>query len=178
MTRIVPTFWPQHLFQFNSNNDPSPGHSSLGSDGRYTCSSLPLMVFWVPYLNKGYMPEFNNGLGGDSNSGPVLAPVVYLSPTRIMAPPRATPVLCEMQNTSVQVSYLWFPGGCHICPRAAGLTSIMAQELTRIVAPFWPPGVYLSPTQIMAPRWATPILCQMKYTYLFKSPVYDSWWLQ
>ena len=34
VTRIVPTFWPQHLFEMNSNNGPSPGHSNLGSDGR------------------------------------------------------------------------------------------------------------------------------------------------
>ena len=61
VTRIVPTFWPQHLFKLNTNNGPSPGHSNLGSDGRYTCSGLLLMD----------------------------------------------------------------PGGCHICPRAAGLTSIM-----------------------------------------------------
>ena len=74
VTRIMPTFWPQHLFKFNSNNGPSPGHCNLGSDGRYTCSSLPLMVRWVPCLNKGCRPDFNNGLGGDSNSGPVLAP--------------------------------------------------------------------------------------------------------
>ena len=74
MTRIVPTFWPQHLFKFNSNNGPSPGHSNIGSDGKYTCSSLPLTVWRVPYLNKGCRPDFNNGLGGDSNSGPVLAP--------------------------------------------------------------------------------------------------------
>ena len=74
MTRIAPTFWPQHLFKFNSNNGPSPCHSNLGSDGRYTCSSLPLMVWWLPYLNKDCRLDFNNGLGGDSNSGPVLAP--------------------------------------------------------------------------------------------------------
>ena len=55
-----------------------------------------------------------------------------------MAPPQAILILCQMEYTSVQVSYLWFPGGCHICPRAAGLTSIMAQEVTRIVAPFCP----------------------------------------
>ena len=75
VTRIVPTFWPQHLFKLNSNNGPSPGHSNLGSDGRYTCSGLLLIdSWWVPYLSKGYRPDFNNGLGGDSNSGPVLAP--------------------------------------------------------------------------------------------------------
>ena len=30
VTRIVPTFWPQHLFKLNSNNGPSPGHSNVG----------------------------------------------------------------------------------------------------------------------------------------------------
>ena len=48
VTRIVPTFWHQHLFKFNTNNGPSPSHSNLGSDRRYTCSSLPVMVWWVP----------------------------------------------------------------------------------------------------------------------------------
>ena len=98
---------------------------------------------------------------------------VYLSSTRIMAPPQAIPILCQIEYTSVHVSYLCFPGGCHICPRTAGLTSIMALEVTRIVAPFWPPGVYFSPARIMAPPQATPILCQMKSICLFKSPIYD-----
>ena len=31
------------------------------------------MVWWAPYLNKGCRSDFNNGLGGDSDSGPVLA---------------------------------------------------------------------------------------------------------
>ena len=32
------------------------------------------MVFWwVPYLVKDRRPDFNNGLGDDSNSGPILA---------------------------------------------------------------------------------------------------------
>ena len=48
---------------------------------------------WMPHLLKGCRPDFNNGLGGNLNSGPVLAPGVYLSPTYI----------------SVQVSYLSFP---------------------------------------------------------------------
>ena len=199
MTRIVPTFWPKHLFKFSSNNGLSPGHSSLGSDGRCTCSSLPLTVWWVPYLNKGCRFDLSNGLGGDSNSGPVLAPGIYLSPTRIMAPPHATPILCQMKYTSVQVSYtwvswwlpylakgpmpddshigcilalqhlfksnlnnsfypshsnlasdrvltslqvsfLWFSRRCHICPKAAGLASIMTHEVTQIVALFCPPA--------------------------------------
>ena len=60
--------------------------------------------------------------------------------------------------TSVHVSYLWFPGRCHIWPRAAGPTSIMASEVTRIVSPFWPPGIYSSLTQMMAPPQAILIL--------------------
>ena len=73
--------------------------------------------------------------------------------------------------TSVHVSYLWFPGRCHIWPRAAGLTSIMTSEVTQIVAPFWPPGVYLSPTRITVPPQAISILCQMEL-HLFMSPTH------
>ena len=62
-----------------------------------------MVPWWVPYLPKGCRSDFNNGLGGDSNSGLVLPPDVRLSPTRIMAPPRTTPILCQMKYTSVQV---------------------------------------------------------------------------
>ena len=180
-----------HLFKFKSNNDPFQGYSNLGSDGRYTCSRLPLMISWVSYLNKDCRPDFNNGLGGDSNSGLVLDPwrlcecysdngpslghsnlvsdEVYICASLLLmiswwlpylakgsmpdfnscpgsdsnsgfilalqrlfesnlnnSPPKAIPILRQIEYTSVQVSYLWFPGGCHICPRAADLTSIMA----------------------------------------------------
>ena len=40
-----------------------------------------MVSWWAPYLPKGCRPDFNNGLVGDSNSGPVLAPGIYLSPT-------------------------------------------------------------------------------------------------
>ena len=185
MTRIVPTYWPLHFFNSNWNNGPSPGHSKIRLDGRCTSSSLPFMVWWVPYLNKrlkpefnndpemtwieatvwtplhlfetnlyngpslshgvyicsslllmvswqlphlstGSRPDFNNDLGADSNSGPVLGPGVHLSLTRIMTSPWATPILCQMKYTSVQVSCLRFPGGCYIWPRAPCLISIMA----------------------------------------------------
>ena len=55
--------------------------------------------WWMPYLPKSCRSDFNNGLGGDSNSDPVLAPGVYLSLTRIMAPPQATPIMCQMKST-------------------------------------------------------------------------------
>ena len=108
MTRIVPTFWPQHLFKFNSNYGRSRGHSNLRSDGRHTCSSLPLMVWWVPYLNKGCRPDFNNGLGGDSDCAPFWLPGIYLSPIRIMAPPQATRVLCQMKCSGLLLVVSWW----------------------------------------------------------------------
>ena len=93
----------QRLFKSDLNNGPSPSHFNLVSDVIYIYSGLLLMVsWWVPYLPKGCRSDFNNGLVGDSNGGPVLAPGVYLSPSRIMAPPLATPVLCQMKYTSVQ----------------------------------------------------------------------------
>ena len=60
----------------------------------YICSCLLLMVSWqVPYLVMGCRPDFNNGLIDDSNSGPILAPGICSSLTRIMAPPQAIPIL-------------------------------------------------------------------------------------
>ena len=97
----------QRLFESDLNNGLSPSHSNLVSDGVYICSGLLLMVsWWMPYLPKGCRPDLNNGPGDDSNSGPILALCVYLSPTRIMALPQATPILCQIKHTSVQVSYL------------------------------------------------------------------------
>ena len=93
----------------------------------------------------------------DSNNGP--------SPSHLN--------LVSDRAISVHVSYLWFPGRCHIWPRAAGLTSIMASEVTRIVAPF-PPRVYSSLTRIMAPLQAISILHQMEL-HLFMSPTYVFW---
>ena len=129
MTRIVHTFWAQ-------NDGPSPGHSNLGSDGRYTCSSLPLMVWWVPYLNKGHRPDFNNGLGGDSNSGPILAPwrLFESDLNNGPSPSHSNLVSDEVYICSgllFMVSWLlpyW--------PRASRLTSIMTQEMTQILAAF------------------------------------------
>ena len=77
MTSIEATVWtPLHLFETNLYNGPSLSH------GVYICSSVLLMVSWqVPHLSTGSRPDYNNDLGADSNSGPVLGPGVYLSPT-------------------------------------------------------------------------------------------------
>ena len=94
----IPPPPPHHLLKSNSNNCPSPSYSNLVSDGVCICSGLLLMVSWqVPHLVKGCRPDFNNGLGGDSNSVPSLAPAIYLSLTRIMAPPQAISILCQME---------------------------------------------------------------------------------
>ena len=91
-----------------------------------------MVSWWVPYLAKGCRPDFNNGLGCDSNSDPILAPGVYLNPTRIMAP--LWSYICSGLLLMVfwQVPY-W--------PRAAGLTSIMAPGDWNSGLN-WPPGVY------------------------------------
>ena len=45
---------PGRLFESDSNNGPSLGHSNLVSDEVYICSSLLLMIsWWLPYLAKG-----------------------------------------------------------------------------------------------------------------------------
>ena len=130
------------------------------------------MVSWqVPYLAKGCRPDFNNGLRGDSNSGPIPPPPHLFKSDSNNGPSSGHLNLVSDGATSVHVSYLWFPGRCHIWPRAAGLTSIMASEVTQIVVPFPPPRIYLSPTRIMAPPQAITILHQMEL-HLFMSPTY------
>ena len=97
----------QHLSESNLNNSPSPSHSNLVSDRVYICLGLLLMVsWWVPYLPKGCRLDFKNGLGGDSNSGPVLAPSVYLSLTQIMASPQATQILYQMKYIASSLPFM------------------------------------------------------------------------
>ena len=63
------------LFESDSNNGPSLGHSNLVSDEVYICSGLLFMIsWWLLYLAKGPLPDFNNGPGNDLNSSRSLAP--------------------------------------------------------------------------------------------------------
>ena len=63
---------PRRLFETDLNNGPSQAIPNPVSDEVDIFSGLLLMVFWwVSYLSKGRRPDFNNGLGGDSKSGPV-----------------------------------------------------------------------------------------------------------
>ena len=71
-----------------------------------------MVSWWVPYLPKGCRPDFNNGLGGDSNSGPVLAPRRLFESDSNNGPcPGHSNLVSDEVHISVQVSYLWFPGG-------------------------------------------------------------------
>ena len=107
------------LFESDFNNGTSPGHFNLGSDGTYASSGLPLMVFlWVQYQAKGPRPDFSNSPGDNSNSGCILSPSVYWSLTRKTPPPPGHFNPGQMENTFVQVSYLWAPGGYNCWPRA------------------------------------------------------------
>ena len=135
-----PVLSPFRIFKSNLSNVPSLAHSNLVSDEIYICSGLPFMIsWWLQYLAKGLMPDFNNDPGKDFNSCRSLT-LQGLFKTDVNNDPlsKPFPTMCQMENTSVQVSYLLFSGGCHICPRAACLTSIMSQEVTRIVATYRP----------------------------------------
>ena len=105
---------PQHLFEFDLNNDPSPGNSSLGSDGSTSVHLNFLSAkMLIIHLMSAISGPFNNCpwdnlhnshflthrrlFVSDSNNGP-------------------SPGLCnlgQMKDTPVQVSHLWSPGGCN-----------------------------------------------------------------
>ena len=158
MAQIVPTFWPQHLFKFNSNNGPSPGHSNLGSDEVYICSSFLLMIFWwLPYLAKGPTPDFNNGPGNDSNSDRILALQRLLE--------------SDLNNGPSPSHSNLVSDGVYICSGLLHMVSWWMPYLPKGYRPDFnndlggdsnsgpvSPGVYLSLTLIMTPSRATPIL--------------------
>ena len=101
VTRVVAPYWPTrvHLSSTRIMKDTS--------NGRYICSCLiPMVSWWVPYLPKGCRPDFNNGLGGDSNSGPVLGPRRLFESYSNNAPPWATPILCQMPPSAPEPGHI------------------------------------------------------------------------
>ena len=85
--------------------------------------------------------DFNNDLGADSNSGPVLGPGVYLNLTRIMTPP----ILGHSNLVSNEV---------YIC---SGLLFTISWWLLYLAKGPMPdfnnsPGNYLNSTRILGPR--------------------------
>ena len=81
--------------------------------GKMEDTPVQVSYLWIPGECQGCRPDFNNGLGDDSNSGPVLAPSVYLSSTRIMAPPQAIPILCQIKSVQSALSDLLTTSATH-----------------------------------------------------------------
>ena len=88
-----------------------------------------------------------------------------------MAHPQAIQILGQMKDTSFQVSHLWSPGGCDIWLRRfrPDFNNCPGDNLNS--GHILVPGIYSSPTQIMAPLQVIPILVKWKI-HLFRSPTY------
>ena len=124
------------------------------------------MVSWqVPYLAKGCRLDFNNGLRGDSNSGPILAPSVHLSLTQITASPMAISILCQMELHLFLSATFGFLTGV-VSDRGLQPDFINGLRGDSNSGPILTPGVYWSLTGIMAPGHLHLEL------HLFMSPTY------
>ena len=87
-----PVLGPGIHLSLNSNNDLSLGHSNLVSNEVYICSGLLFTIsWWLLYLAKGPMLDFNNGLGNDLNSIRILAPRCLFETDVNNDPPQAIP---------------------------------------------------------------------------------------
>ena len=108
-----PILAPWRLFKSDSNNGRFPGHLNLVLDG---ATSVHVSYLWFPgrcHLAKGYRPDFNNGLRGDWNSDPILAPRRLFESDSNNGPSPGHLNLLSDGVTSVHVSYLWFPSRCN-----------------------------------------------------------------
>ena len=116
------------------------------------------MVSWqVPYLAKACRLDFNNGLRGDSNSGPILAPGVHSSLTQITASSRPSQscvrwsYICSCLLLLVSWQGLYLAKGC----RPDFINGLRGGSNS---GPILVPGVYWSLTGIMAPPQTISIL--------------------
>ena len=101
-----------------------------------------MVSWWVPYPAKGPKPDFNNCPKDDLNSGCTLAPQCLFECDSNNAPPphpQAIPILCQMESHLFRSPTYGFLAGSISGQRAAGLTSIMAWEVTQIVPPILAP---------------------------------------
>ena len=123
------------------------------------------MVSWqVPYLAKGCRLDFNNGLRGDSNSGPILAPSVHLSLTQITASLMAISILCQMELHLFLSATFGFLTGV-VSGQGLQPDFINGLRGDSNSGPILTPGVYWSLTGIMAPLQAISILSYI-FSYL------------
>ena len=127
VTRIVVPFWPPGVYLSLSRIMAPPRAIPILCQMKiYICSGRLLTVsWWLPYLVKGPTPDFNSGPGNDSYIGCIFA-LQHLFKSNLNNSPSPSHSSLASVYTSVQVSYLRFPGGCHIFPRAASPASIMA----------------------------------------------------
>ena len=126
---------------------------------------------------KGSGADFNNDLGGDSNSCPVLSPRCLFKSNSNNGPSLGHSNLVSDEVCICSGLHLWFLGGYNIWPRASCLISIMTQEMILIVVAVWPCGVYSKSTWIMTPspshshhEWDREYICSGLLLMVF-------WWM-
>ena len=114
VTGIVPIFWPSIYSNWTRIMAlPRPFQSwvrwKIHLFRSPTCGFL-VGAISAQELQAWFQP------GDDSSSGPLLAPqrLFEFDSNNDSSPSHSNLV---SKYTSVHVSYLWFPGGCHICPR-------------------------------------------------------------
>ena len=134
-------------------------------------SAQELQTWLQPYLPKGCRPDFNNGLGGDSNSGPVLVHRrLFKSDSNNGPSPGHSSLVSDEVHISVQVSYLWFPGGYNDFSKYTNKLELPSParesgHVEKIVSlPFsnhkksWPSPYYLQPS-LPDNFWPLPYMC-------------------
>ena len=125
---------PQHSFEFDLNNDPSRGNSSLRSDGSTSVHlnlwSPKILIIHLMSVISGPRLDFNNCLWDNLNNSRILIHRRLFVSDSNNGPFPGTCNLGQMKDAPVQVCQLWPPGGYNIWPSATGLTSIMAQGIT------------------------------------------------
>ena len=77
-----------------------------------------MVSWWVQYLAKGPRLDFKNCPWDNLNSGHILAHRCLLESDSNNGLSPGHSNLGQMEDTPVQVSHLWSPGGCNIWPRA------------------------------------------------------------
>ena len=91
------------------------------------------------------MLDFNNGPGDNSKSGCILAHRRLFESNSNKGPSPGHSNLGQMEDTMFRSpSYGWSPGECRYLASCPGLTSIMAQWITRKVPAFWPQHLFES----------------------------------
>ena len=79
-------------------------------------TSIQVSHLWSPggcVSSQGPRPDFSNGPGNNSNCGWILGPRRLFESDSNNGPSSGHSNLGQMEDTSVQVSHLWCPGGCN-----------------------------------------------------------------